>query len=121
MQEFDAGDPGVQTGRGTDSEWIESGTWVDAVLYDEEPAAVDFTELETGVVLFGLSVDPDDEIDYDWEMADDGQLVAEMSPLELPGGIRVPVTPCSFEEYFERTEIDPEFVGRGVDEYGTIE
>jgi len=52
---------------------------------------------------------------------EDERVAATMAPLELPGGIAVPSSPCPTAAYFDRTEIDPEFVGRGVDEYGGVE
>jgi len=122
---FTAGDPDgdvrAETGRGTDSDWIESGTWVDAVLYEGDRTTVDFADLDAGVVAFGLTVAPDDGgIEYDARIEDE-RVAATMTPLELPGGIAVPSSPCPTAAYFDRTEIDPEFVGRGVDEYGGVE
>jgi hypothetical protein len=50
-----------------------------------------------------------------------GTMDAEMTPLEYPGSISVPVSACPPEEYFERSEVDGAFPGQDVDGYGTFE
>jgi hypothetical protein len=119
--EFDGTDSHVAQGVGTESDWIDSGTWVDAVLFGGEERTVDFTEVDRGIVVFGIDVAPEgDGIDYEYSISD-GLVEAEMAPMEYPGSIRVPISPCSAEEYFERSAVDPGFPGQDVDGYGTFE
>jgi len=119
--EFDGEDSHVAQGVGTDSDWIDSGRWVDAVLFSGEERTVDFTEVDRGIVVFGIDVAPEGEgIDYEYSISD-GQVEAEMVPLEYPGSIEVPVSPCSAEEYFERSDVDPGFSGQDVERYGSFE
>ncbi|MFB6229007.1 MAG: hypothetical protein ABEH88_10700 [Halobacteriales archaeon] len=119
--EFDDEESHVTTGYGTDSDWIDSGRWVDAVLFDGEERTVDLSDVDRGVVVFGVSMAPGpDAPDYDYSI-EGGTMDAEMTPLEYPGSITVPVSAGPPGEYFERSEIDGAFSGQDVDGYGSFE
>lgn len=117
---FDGRDSFVTTGRGTDSNWIESRTWVDAVLFEGKRTTVDFTDVDRATVVYSVSVAPGtDEVESAYTV-DDGEVDAELVPLELPGSVSVPISPCPPEEYYDRSAVDGAFSGRDVDEYGTF-
>jgi len=118
---FDDRESFVAEGYGTDSDWIDSGRWVDAVLFEGEETTVDFTDVDRGVVVFGVDLAPGtDGPDYRYSL-EDGMMNATMEPLEFPGSISVPASSRSTKEYVERSEIDGAFAGQDVTRYGAFE
>lgn len=102
---FGSTEVGVTTGRDGDLHAVEVS------LYEGDPTSIRLPDLDQAAVAFGLGVLEGEESPIECEAAFEGDtVVAEMVGSQHPGRVEVPAAPTTFDEYFERSAIDPTFV-----------